>query len=145
MKKLLPFLLFSLMSSFVFSQANEDQVWAKVEALNKAVFETKDSVAMKALVSDKVTYGHSAGNLEDKRLMVTNAATAKIVYKNLTMEKVSSTPVNESVVVRYILRATSVDERGTESPLNISILQVWSKERGDSKLFARQAIRVNPR
>ena len=145
MKKLLVILLLSFTSSFAFSQSTEDKVWARVEALNKAVFGTKDSVAMKALVSQKLTYGHSGGNLEDMKMMVTNSANSKTVYKNLTTEKLSSLPVNKSVVVRYILRATSVDEKGAETPLNISIMQVWAKERGDWKLFARQAVKVNPK
>ena len=43
---------------------------AELEALTKAIFETKDSIALLDLVSTKVTYGHSVGNIEDKATMV---------------------------------------------------------------------------
>jgi hypothetical protein len=145
MKKLLAILLLSFTSSFAFSQSTEDKVWARVETLNKAVFGSKDTVVIKSLVSEKLTYGHSGGNIEDMKMMVANTGKSKTIYKNVTVEKLSSVVVNKSVVVTYILRAVTVDEKGTETPLNISLMQVWGKERGDWKLFARQAVKVNPK
>lgn len=145
MKKLLVLLLACFVSSFAFSQSKEDKVWARVDALNKAVFGTKDSIAMKDLVSTKLTYGHSGGNLEDMKTMVTNAATSKTTYRNLTTEKISLIWADDAAIVRYILRAGSVDEKGVETPLNIGIMQVWAKEHGSWKLFARQAVKVNPK
>ena len=53
-----------------------------MEALTKAVFETKDSAALLDLVSENVTYGHSSGNLEDKKTMVSKAVGSKTEYKN---------------------------------------------------------------
>lgn len=145
MKKLLVLFLASLVSSLAFSQSKEEKVWARVDALNTAVFGSKDSVAMKDLVSTKLTYGHSGGNLEDMKTMVTNAASSKTTYKNLTIEKLGLVWADDDAIVRYILRAASVDEKGTETPLNIGIMQVWAKERGNWKLFGRQAVKVNPK
>lgn len=145
MRKLFIALFATFISTLAFSQSNEDKVWARVDALNKAVFSTKDSGAIKDLVSTNLTYGHSGGNLEDMRTMVTNAANSKTTYKNLTVEKLSLLFVQKSAVVRYILRAGSVDDKGVETPLNISIMQVWAKENGKWKLFARQAVKVIPK
>ena len=73
-KKITFFLsLLTLSVSFSFAQSKEEKVWARVEALTKAVFETKDSAALVDLVSEHVTYGHSNGNLEDKKTMVSKA------------------------------------------------------------------------
>lgn len=65
----------------------ENKVWQQVEALTRAVFETKDSMALKELVNSKVSYGHSGGGLEDKALMIQKAVRHKTVYKNIEVEK----------------------------------------------------------
>ena len=43
-----------------------------------------------------------------------------------------------------ILRAISV-ENGTETPLNLAILQVWRKENGKWRIWARQAVKIPPK
>jgi len=145
MKKFLSILLLAFLSSTTFCQSGkETEVWAKVEALNKAVFETKDSAAIQALVSETVTYGHSTGVLENKPVMLHNAVVNTQVYKNLSVEKLGTSTAGETVIVRYILRADVLKD-GATSPLNIGILQVWAKDRGKWRLFARQAVKVDPK
>jgi hypothetical protein len=128
-----------------FGQSKEEaKVWDRVESLTKAVFETKDSLALVDLISDKVTYGHSSGNLEDKATMVHNAVASKTEYKNKSFERISINVNDKTAVVRHTLRAISV-EGGKESPLDLSILQVWKKEGGKWRLWARQAVRIPPK
>lgn len=124
--------------------SNENQLWNRVEALTKAVFDTKDSIALVDLVSSKVTYGHSGGNIEDKATMVQKAVASKTTYKNSVSEKVSVDIDGNTAVVRQNFRATSV-ENGTETPLNLAILQVWKKENGKWRIWARQAVKVVPK
>ncbi|HVG15005.1 MAG TPA: hypothetical protein VM935_08590, partial [Chitinophagaceae bacterium] len=85
---LLSCLILLIASAAIAQSAKEDKVWSRVEALTKAVFETKDSVALKGLVSSHVTYGHSGGNLEDKAMMVTAAATSATTYRKPELERV---------------------------------------------------------
>jgi hypothetical protein len=65
MKKLLVVIITLFGTSVAFSQSNEAKVWERVEALHKAIFQDKDSLALNDLVGSKVTYGHSTGNAED--------------------------------------------------------------------------------
>jgi len=116
-------------------------VWSKVEALTKAIFETKDSMVMKELVSDHVTYGHSGGSIEDKAAMISKAANSKTQYRNIQFEKISIDVKDNSAVLRHNFRAVSI-ENGKESPLDLGILQVWRKESGRWKLWARQAVKI---
>lgn len=125
--------------------AKEDKVWNRVEALTKAVFETKDSMALKSLVSDDVTYGHSTGLIEDKPMMVTNAATSATTYRKPELERVGITMNRKTAIIRHNLRGGSIDSKGVETPLNLAIMQVWKKERGDWKLWARQAVKILPK
>ena len=145
MKNFSSIALLFLLSLTTFAQSsNDNQVWSRVEALSKAVFETKDSVALLDLVSSRVTYGHSNGNIEDKATMVQKAVANKMSYKNSVLEKVSMDVDGSTAIVRHNFRATSV-ENGTETPLNLSILQVWKKEKGKWRIWARQAVRILPK
>lgn len=125
--------------------SKEAEVWKRVEALSNAVFATKDSITMKDLVSEHVTYGHSGGNIENKQVMVHNASVSKTVYKNSELEKLSIDVNKKSAVVRHTFRAISVDEKGTETPLYLGLLQVWKKENGKWRLWARQAVKIAPK
>ena len=144
--KILLFILFlSSCTSIAFGQTGKEaEVWTKVEALNKAIFETKDSAAIQDLVAENVTYGHSTGLIENKPVMLHNAVNAPDVYKNLSLERLGTTYAGQTAVVRYILRAEVLKD-GNTSPLNISIMQVWGKDKGKWKLYARQAVKVTPK
>ena len=145
MKKLLIIFLTTFFSSSAFCQSDKEaEVWARVEAINKAVFEARDSAALEDLVADKVTYGHSTGEIDDKRAMIRRSVSSKDVYKNTVVEKSGVTYAGETVIVRYTLRADVVKE-GITSPINISILQVWAKDKRKWRLFARQAVKINPK
>ncbi len=134
-----------LMSIASFAQSsNDNEVWSRVEALTNAIFKKKDSVALLDLVSTKVTYGHSGGNVEDKATMVLKAMASKQTYKNLEFEKTSMDIDGHTAVLRHNLRGISV-ENGTETPLNLAILQVWKKENGKWRIWARQAVKIPPK
>src|SRR6476620_9337520 len=136
--------LFSLLSTTSIAQSKEEKIWGRVEALTKAVFETKDSVALDDLVSSRVSYGHSGGNIEDKKTMVHNASASKTEYKNRNFERISIVVDDEMAIVRHTFRAISIDN-GKESPLDLGLLQVWKKEKGKWRLWARQAVKIPPR
>ena len=144
MKISLTLILFLLATCTFAQSSKEAAVWKKVDALNNAVFGTKDSVVIRSLVSKELTYGHSGGKVENMNEMVHNAAVSPTTYKNITTERLSTAFVKKTAIVRFIYRATSI-EKGVESPLNSGILQVWAKEHGGWHLVARQAVKVNPK
>jgi hypothetical protein len=145
MRYLLAILFAAIIAQAASSQTNvNEQVWQKAEALNKAIFETKDSAVIEDLVAKEVTYGHSGGTIEDKVTMLHNAVANKEVYKNITIERQGAINAGNTVVVRYILRADALKD-GNTSALNIGIMQVWAKDRGNWRLFARQAVKLNPK
>ncbi len=112
--------------------------------MTNAIFKKKDSAALLDLVSTKVTYGHSGGNIEDKATMVQKAMASKQTYKNLEFEKTSMDIDGNTAVLRHNLRGISV-ENDTETPLNLAILQVWRKENGKWRIWARQAVKIPPK
>jgi hypothetical protein len=142
MKKLLLSLLCIVVVSAAFAQSVEDKVWKRVEALHKAVFETKDSTVMDGLVADYITYGHSGGTLEDRPTMIHKAATSKNEYRNPKFDRVSMHVVKKTAYVRYNFHAGSV-ANGVETPLAIGIFQVWQKLHGDWRMVGRQAVKLS--
>jgi hypothetical protein len=51
----------------------------------------------------------------------------------------------KTAIIRHNLRGESIDSKGVETPLNLAIMQVWKKERGDWRLWARQAVKILPK
>lgn len=143
MKKLFFLFLFAAVYTSSFAQnAKEEAVWQRVGVLTDAVFGKKDSLVLVDLVSSKVTYGHSTGLIENKATMIKNAVGNKGSYKNVELERISISVDDKAAVLRHNLRGVSVDAAGAESPLNIQILQVWKKEKGKWRLWARQAVKI---
>ena len=142
MKKIILFLLaFAAIKSF--AQTDEQKVLDRVKQLNTAIFINKDSVALEGLMADKVTYGHSSAKIENRFEMIVGAVHSPSTYKNFMMD--SATVFFEgknTAVVRHVLKATSVDMQGKESPLHLNVLQVWVMQKNQWKLMARQAVKI---
>jgi len=144
MKKLLAIAL--LFVSFnLLAQSTEEKVWNRVEALTKAVFETKDRAALEDLVNKNLSYAHSTGLVEDRATMIQAAASSPTKYKNLSLERGSINIDGKTAVLRHNLRGVSVDDKGAESPLNLGILQVWKKNGNKWQIWARQAVKITPK
>jgi ketosteroid isomerase-like protein len=146
MKKILMSLIIMTVALTAFAQtAAEQKVWDRAEALSNAIFVKRDSAALLDLVSDKVTYGHSGGNIEDKPTMVHKAMVSKTTYRNQSFEKLSIQVQDKIAIVRHNFRAISIDENGKETPLDLGILQVWKKEGNKWRIWARQAVKITPK
>lgn len=142
--------LIAIVSFFIVAVATaqteaEARMWKRVEALTKAIFEDKDSVSLNELVSKNVSYGHSGGNVEDKATMVRMAVINKTTYRNRIFERISIDVQDNTAIVRHNFRAVTVDEAGKEGALDLGILQVWRKENGRWRIWARQAVRIPPK
>jgi hypothetical protein len=125
-----------------FGQSNEEKVLQRVKQLNDAIFKNKDSMALEDLMADKVTYGHSTGKLEDRKMMISDAINSKQTYTNFAMD--SATVFfegNKTAIVRHVLKAIST-ENGKETPLHLGVLQVWLNQNNQWKLTARQAVKL---
>lgn len=146
MKKLSMFLLVMVIAAATYAQSSqEDKVWERVQALTNAIFDKRDSLALLDLVSANVTYGHSGGSIEDKPTMVHKAMVSKSTYRNQQFEKLSIQVKDKVAIVRHNFRAISIDEAGKESPLDLGIMQVWRKESGKWRIWARQAVKIAPK
>lgn len=123
-----------------FAQKNEKGVAEAVERLRKAMIDPTEA-ELSALVSDKLTYGHSGGKIEDKaefiRALVSNESDFKTI--DLTEQKIEI--IDNTALVRHVLTAVTAN-KGVPATAHIGILLVWVYQKGAWKMVARQAVKV---
>ena len=124
------------------AQPNEERAVAQaVEALNKAMLDV-DRARLEALTSDKLSYGHSAGRIENKKEFVDYLASRAAAFRRIETSDQTISLVDNEAIVRHLLTGETVSPAGQVSPVRIGVLQVWQKQGGDWLLLARQAYRL---
>jgi hypothetical protein len=111
-----------------------------VEELNQAMLKA-DKAKLEELLSDNLSYGHSAGVIENKAQFIDVVAGKKTIYKGITVTEPSTSVVGDNAIVRHKL-VVEFETDGKPGTSRIGALQVWRKEGGRWKLLARQAFRL---
>lgn len=117
------------------------QVAAAVEALNKAMIAV-DRAQLDALTSPALSYGHSAGRIEDKAQFIANLESRANAFRKIELSEQTIKISSDEAIVRHLLTGETVDPAGKVTPVRIGVLQVWSKDGGAWRLLARQAYRI---
>jgi len=116
-------------------------------ALNHAVadfdkaLETKDSMALKWLLNDKVSYGHSNGWIETKKEVIDDLYNGKLTYKKIAATKPETKMSGNVVSARSIADIDALMD-GKLMSFKLKVLQVWTWENEHWTLFARQSVPV---
>lgn len=143
MKKNILILALVLLSSVVFAQSKEEQqIIENVKLLHGTIFGTKDSLTLEKMFAKQITYGHSHGNVQDRKQCIDAVAHNKSTYTSMQCNDISVIMNDETAVSRYLLTGTETDKNGKVTELKLNILQVWIKEKKDWKMLARQAVMV---
>ncbi len=120
--------------------ADEAAVEQAMENLRKAMF-ARDATGFEALVSENVSYGHSAGRIENKQEFIKAALANKSVMKSLTFTDQTIKVTGNHAIVRNTYNGVS-ELDGKTNTTKIGVLLVWAKEGGTWRLYARQAFRL---
>lgn len=140
MKKLIPSLLLLISCSLQAQTKDEQVLIAKTYLLSHTVFGSKDSLTLEKLLAKQVTYGHSHGNLQNRKQMIDGAVHNQSTYSDTAVSDIKVIAEGNTAIVRYLFRANENKKDGTVVPLNFTIMLVWIKEKGDWKLMGRQAV-----
>ena len=118
----------------------EAAVATAVESLRKALIDP-DKATLDALVVDELTYGHSNGNIQNKATFEEALLTKSSDFVTIDLTDQTIKVVGNTAWVRHTLSATTNDggKRGTA---HLSVLLVWLKQKGQWRLFARQAVKI---
>ena len=138
----LAFLVTGASAASTLAQTNDASAVAdSVSALTKAMLGA-DRAKLESLVSDKLSYGHSGGVIQDKKDFVEVIASKKTVYKSIELSKQTVDVAGNNAIVRHAWESESGTGDGKWNVSKIGVLQVWQKEGSSWKLLARQAFRV---
>ncbi len=143
MQKLVSLILVLIATISVSVQAQtkeEKQVAAAVETLKKAMIDG-NKTALENISSDALTYGHSSGKLQDKAAFVDAIASGQSDFVTISLTDQTITVKDQTAIVRHKLSAETNDG-GKPGTVNIGVMLVWVKEKGEWKLLGRQAYKL---
>jgi len=134
------FFIFS--SLFLCAQNNvEKSIANQVEMLRQAMVNA-DEVALNELVCEKLSYGHSAGYVEDKKEFIRKLTSGENDFVNIDLSNQTINISGKVAVVRHRLDANTKDAGKPPAQIKLLILMVWQKDHGTWKLLARQAVKI---
>lgn len=122
------------------AQKGEQAVADAVEKLRKAMIDPTDAT-LQAIASDKLSYGHSNGKIEDKAEFIRALVSGESDFKTIDLTKQTITVVDNTAMVRHELSAETANS-GKPGTAHLAVLLVWVKQTGGWKLLARQAVKI---
>jgi len=139
---------FSIAVIFIFStlflsaqNKVEKSIAHQVEMLRQAMVNA-DEVALNDLVCEKLSYGHSAGYVEDKKEFIRKLTSGENDFVKIDLSNQSISISGKVAVVRHRLDASTQDAGKPPAQIKLLILMVWQKDGGAWKLLARQAVKI---
>lgn len=131
---------FTLITATCFAQNQEQAVSQAVEKLRKLMIDP-DKAGLSAIASDKLSYGHSSGKIEDKAAFMEALLSGESDFKTIELTNQTISIVDNTALVRHNFSAET-NNQGKPGQVKISVLLVWVKQKGDWKLLARQAVKL---
>ncbi len=110
---------------------------AAIETLREGL-QKADKAKLDAVTADNLSYGHSAGKIENKAEFIAGVLARKAVVKSLAFTVPKQAISGNSAIARHFYESES-EEAGKTTKIKIGVLQVWQKVDGKWKLYARQA------
>ncbi|MCQ4257855.1 nuclear transport factor 2 family protein [Stutzerimonas stutzeri] len=120
--------------------ADESEVATAVDKLTQAMLH-KDIDQLEKLTAENLTYGHSSGNIQDKKAFISDIETGKSAFKELKMLNQKITLSGDVAMVRHHFSAQAISKEKGIVPTEIENFQIWQKQDGQWLLIGRQAFR----
>lgn len=136
------FILITLLGSTAVAQdKSESRIKELVIALNNAIIQT-DSAALKLMVWDELSYGHSSGLLQDKTGFIARVMNGPNFFKQIDVRDQTVSVQGKTAIVRHIVTAR-VMNGGVPGELKFGNIMTWQKRHNQWRLLARQGYKVN--
>jgi uncharacterized surface protein with fasciclin (FAS1) repeats len=134
-------LIFFFVSTFAFSQSQKE-VDEAVQNFRTALL-AEDAATLQKLTSASLSYGHSAGKIENQEEFVAVFNSKNSDYKTWEVsDQTISFHGKKLAIVRQNVKAEIVSlTNGTINSLDMGLMMVWVKEKGTWKLLGRQSFR----
>ena len=126
--------------SALMAQPETESLKTAIAELNTALIK-KDTVRLKNLLHDGVTYGHSNGWIETKREMVVDLFNHTLEYEKIDQTEPEIVMEGTTAAVRADA-AIVIKYHDEPVEMELHILQVWVKTRAGWKLIGRQSVKA---
>ena len=135
-------ILFLLVLSYNFSFSQpEKEVEMVVEKLRLAMIDPTLE-GLKSVTSTDLSYGHSSGLMENQTEFMEALVSGKSDFKSIVTSEQSIVLTGKNIaLVRHKLKGETFNA-GVIGAVNLGVLLVWNKEKGEWKLVARQAFKL---
>ena len=140
-------LSFFMLSAFILSTQYSHAQSQKTTSVQYAVDQLKeamvsgDRVQLEKIASSQLSYGHSGGHVEGKSEFVEKIASGKSDFVSIEITEQTIQVTGKTAIVRHILTAITNDG-GKPGNVKLKVLLVFSKEQGQWKMLARQAVKA---
>jgi hypothetical protein len=119
---------------------HERAVASAVEQLRLAMVDGNKS-QLENLVSDKLSYGHSSGHIDNKQQFVEKLTTGKSDFVSIELPDQTISVSGKTAIVRHTLNAKTNDNK-VPGEVHLKVLLVFQKDHGKWVLLARQAVKI---
>lgn len=120
--------------------ADEAAVAKAIDALSKAIV-TADKASLEKISWPELSYGHSAGKVENQKQFVDALVSKQTVITSIDNPKMTSTVVGDIAISRGTA-TYMVAGAGAPTKADLTLLLIWQKRGGEWKLLARQAFKT---
>lgn len=124
----------------VAAQSDIKKIETNIDELYEAMV-AKDKKVMFQLTSEKLTYGHSSGTIENKTEYIEAVMTGSFDFFTLLAENQTTTISGDTAISRHIFVATGTNN-GEKANVRIGVMMTWQKENGNWYLLGRQAYKL---
>lgn len=141
MKYFIVFLITILLSYNTNAQSKDSiAIEAAVNQLKMAMI-SGVSEELNAIVSNKLSYGHSGGHVEGKKEFIEKIASGKSDFITIDLTEQTIQISGKTAIIRHTLNATTNDN-GKPGTVKLKVLLVFQKEKGKWVMLARQAVKL---
>ncbi|MEO5602558.1 MAG: nuclear transport factor 2 family protein [Cyclobacteriaceae bacterium] len=143
MKKTALLTLCLLLQTIMISAQNTDEqtIATCVEKLNQAMIDG-NQIMLDELASEKLSYGHSSGLIENKETFVTSIVNGKFGFSSIDLTEQTIITSKDIAIVRHKFLAATDDKGKDPGTAKLSVMQVWQQEKGKWVLIGRQATKI---
>lgn len=121
------------------AQANDEAlIAAAVTELHEAIL-AADAGRLAAVSAETLTYGHSAGRIENKAQFIDQLVSRRSIYRSIAVSDQRIIVSGDVATTRHNLMVET-ENAGRVVPSKLGVLLVWQKQSDRWRLIARQSI-----
>ena len=136
-------ILLLFISIGVFGRKADTALLAKAVTDFDGALLRRDTVVLKKLLSNDLSYGHSNGWVQKKSDVIGDLYNGKIIYKKIDLSKrFEIVGIGKNTASVRMTAEIDLEMNGKPLEVKLSVLQVWVWKNKHWELFARQSVKI---